>query len=173
MLPSVADWIRVLWRISGKSVTASTSITPPGLVGGITLELPADRSAHKAPGTITPDHIAGAERQSFTTPCIVLALQGHTYGMLGSRLRDIETGDFQIVIGDQPRRRLTHNVQVEVMDPGPGSGSCAAFPTGRPPRPGRDRHGRCARDGPDPVSRTWSPPRCIPGGSPFRQSRKH
>jgi len=76
-LPSVADWISALKRISGKSVTASTSITPQAWLAESPCSSRPDRFAHRAARAVAADDIARLDGLDLALVCGIDAFEVH------------------------------------------------------------------------------------------------
>ena len=72
MLPSSADWIAALSRMSGKSVTASMSMTPQAwLAKSPRSSRPID-SPHRAARAVAADDVLGAHDDLVAVACDVV-----------------------------------------------------------------------------------------------------
>src|SRR6476620_4024438 len=109
MLPSSADWIAALSRISGKSVTASISTTPQAWLAKSPRGVApiASRTRLRA---VAADHVLGADHRLRAGRHVLQRyLDGmHAFGF------DLEVDEIHSVIGHEPCRRFLH-VILEVL----------------------------------------------------------
>ena len=114
MLPSSADWIAALSRMSGKSVTASMSTTPQAWLaksprGSAPIASRTRLRAPSQPTTYLARTVVSAplatSRSVTTTGC---SPSGSTF----------RVDELQAVVGLEPRRRLAHVVEQVLLQAG-------------------------------------------------------
>ena len=118
MLPSSADWIAALSRMSGKSVTASMSTTPQAWLAKSprgTAPI-ASRTRLRAPSQPTT-YLARTDR---LRAVVATLLQRDHDRMLALGL-DLQGDELQAVVGHESRRRLAACSRAGTAAGGPGS----------------------------------------------------
>ena len=90
----------------------------PCLVGGVTMQRPAERPAHGAVRAITADDKAGTYRFHFALMPGIEALETDDDGLGRSARRDGEVEQAAGVIGREAARRVVHDVEVKVVHTG-------------------------------------------------------
>ncbi len=97
MLPPAPDWMAHLVRMSGKSVTARTSMTPPCVVGLVAGQVTSDGLADLAARSVCAHHILGANDPflAFVGPGCVA--KGHLHRVV-ALAGDVEAVEFVAVV---------------------------------------------------------------------------